>query len=195
MRSSPARPQSAVLIPVPDAEPVVGPWRRRYDPMAPAGVPAHITLMVPWLGPSVIDDAELARLAAVVAKTGTFDFSLRGVAWFARRVLWLAPDPAGPFLDLIAGVAEEFEIPPWGGQFDEIVPHLTVAHAPEGLDLAPVAETLDNDLPISCRAEEVWVMIGDGDRWWRRAALPLRWPGPHPEPGRGGAGPRPIVEG
>lgn len=167
------QPHSAVLIPVSDAESAIGPWRRRYDPTAVAGVPPHVTLIVPWLVPDDIDDTALTRLGAVVAQTARFAFSLAGIGWFSRRVVWLAPRPAEPFLDLIGAIAGEFETPPWGGEFDLVVPHLTVAHGDDESKLTVVAENLGNDLPIACQATEAWVMIGDGVRWWRRAALPL----------------------
>lgn len=164
---------SAILVPVPDAEAAVGPWRRRHDPMATAGVPAHITLIVPWLAPEDIDDGELARLEAVAAKTAPFEFALRSVDRFGCRVLWLAPDPAQPFLDLTAALVEEFHTPPWGGEFDEVIPHLTVAHSTDGTELAGVAAALGRNLPITCRATELRVVLGDGDHWWERATVPL----------------------
>ncbi len=164
---------SAILVPVPSAEAAVGPLRRLHDPMATAGVPAHITLIVPWLAPEDIDDAELARLDGVTAETDPFEFSLRSVAWFGCRVLWLAPDPVQPFLDLTAALVGEFHLPPWDGEFDEVIPHLTVAKSTDGAELAEVAAALDRDLPITCCATEVRVMIGDGTRWWERASVAL----------------------
>ena len=42
-------------------------------------------------------------------------------------MLYLEPDPAHPFVDMIEAVAERFpEHPPFGGEFDTVVPHLTV---------------------------------------------------------------------
>lgn len=164
---------SAILVPVPAAEAAVGPWRRLHDPMATVGVPAHITLIVPWLAPEDIDDAELARLDGVAARTAPFEFALRSVAWFGCRVLWLAPDPVQPFLDLTSALVREFHLPPWAGEFDEVIPHLTVAHSTDGAELAEVAAALDQDLPMTCCATEVGVMIGDGTRWWERATVPL----------------------
>ncbi|MDQ2727907.1 MAG: 2'-5' RNA ligase family protein [Actinomycetota bacterium] len=164
---------SAILVPVPDAEAAVGPWRRRHDPMATGGVPAHITLIVPWLAPEHIDDNEIARLERIAAKAEPFEFTLRSVHWFGSRVLWLAPDPAQPFLDLTGALVTEFHTPPWAGEFDKVIPHLTVALSTDGAELAGVAAALGRGLPISCRATEVRVMLGDGAHWWERAAVPL----------------------
>lgn len=163
--TSSGRVQSAVLIPVPQADSVVGRWRFEYDPVAAAGVPAHITLVVPWLPPSEITDADLAELESELADVHAFNFTLDRVDWFGRRVLWVAPEPAEPFLKLTDRIAERFHTPPWEDEFDEVVPHLTVAHASDGVELVPIAADLTTRLPVECRAEQVWVMVGGGGRW------------------------------
>ena len=166
--TSSGRVQSAVLIPVPQADSVVGRYRFEYDPVAAAGVPAHVTLVVPWLPPGEITDEDLAELEAELADVHAFDFALTRVDWFGRRVLWVAPEPADPFLKLTHRIADRFNTPPWDDEFDEVVPHLTVAHASDGVELVPIAADVATRLPVRCRAEEVWVMVGGGGRWERR---------------------------
>ncbi|MGH9077451.1 MAG: 2'-5' RNA ligase family protein, partial [Acidimicrobiales bacterium] len=135
--ASGGRVQSALLVPVPAAEPLVRRWRLAYDPVAPEGVPAHITLIVPWLPPDRLVEPDFARLADVLADVKAFDFCLATVGWFGRRVLWLGPEPAEPFLALTARLAARFDTPPWGDEFDEVVPHLTVGHDPAWPGRAP----------------------------------------------------------
>ena len=171
--TSSARVQSAVLVPVPAAETLVERWRLDHDPVAPAGVPAHITLIVPWLPPDEMGDDDLGELGAALVEVPAFEFSLTHVGWFGRSVLWLGPEPTAPFLALTAMLAERFGTPPWDDEFDDVVPHLTVGHASDGVELAKVAEELDAGLPIACRADEVWVMVGDGARWSVRRRLRL----------------------
>jgi 2'-5' RNA ligase len=163
--TSSGRTQSAVLVPVPEADEVVGRWRHEHDPVAAAGVPAHITLIVPWLPPAEITEADLADLDGMLEDVHAFEFALDHVDWFGRRVLWVAPEPAAPFLRLIDRLADHFGTPPWDDEFDEVIPHLTVAHASDGVELQPVAADVSERLPIACRAEEIWVMVGDGTRW------------------------------
>ncbi len=172
--TSSGRRQSAVLVPVPEADAVVGKWRQQYDPVATAGVPAHITLVVPWLPPDEITDADLAELDDSLEDVKAFDFALDHVDWFGRRVLWIAPDPAAPFLTLTNRLADRFGTPPWEDEFDDVVPHLTVAHASDGVELAPVAADLTGRLPVACRAGQVWVMVGDGSRWSLRHRTELQ---------------------
>lgn len=171
--TSSGRAQSALLVPVPEADSVVGRWRHTHDPVAVAGVPAHITLIVPWLSPAEISEAALERLDAEVSDVKAFDFELTHVDWFGRRVLWVAPEPATPFLELTDRLAETFGTPPWEGEFDTVVPHLTVAHASDGVELVPVASAVSANLPLRCRAGEIWVMVGDGTSWTRRHRTPL----------------------
>jgi hypothetical protein len=95
------------------------------------------------------------------------------VGWFGRHVLWLAPKPAEPFIQLTWRLAEHFSTPPWDDEFDEVVPHLTVGHASDGVELAPVAAALAARLPLECMAKEIWVMVGDGTRWHVRHQVPL----------------------
>jgi 2'-5' RNA ligase len=174
--TSSGQTQSAILIPVPEAEALVDPYRTQYDPVALAGVPAHITLIVPWLPPHDIHAGDLAELGDVLRTTHPFDFALARVSWFGRGVLWLAPEPAEPFVKLTTMLAEHFATPPYEDDFDEIVPHLTVAHATDGAELDPVAQALRRALPVACRARAVWVMVGDGRAWTVRQTFPLEQP-------------------
>jgi 2'-5' RNA ligase len=171
--TSSGRVQSAVLIPVPQADSVVGRYRFEHDPVAAAGVPAHVTLVVPWLPPAEISEEDLSELEEELGGVAAFDFQLTRVDWFGRRVLWVAPEPAEPFLKLTHRIAERFNTPPWEDEFDEVVPHLTVAHASDGVELVPIAADVATRLPVQCRAQEVWVMVGGGGRWELRHRVAL----------------------
>jgi 2'-5' RNA ligase len=159
------RLHSAILVPVPEAEALVGAWRCLHDPFANAGVPAHITLLVPWIPPAYLTPDHLRQLDKLLADERPFEYTLERVCWFGKRVLWLAPNPSNPFVELTERVAREFDTPPWAGEFDEIVPHLTVGHATDDAELSEVADALDVGLPIRCTAKEIDVMCGDGRHW------------------------------
>jgi 2'-5' RNA ligase len=171
------------LVPVPAAEHIVGRWRELYDPVAPVGVPAHVTLIVPWLPPAEIVTEDVAELRECLSGVAAFDFKLTDVAWFGRRVLWVAPEPADVFRSLTNMLAERFGTPPWEDEFDDVVPHLTVAHASgDGVELGLVEREVRRGLPIACRASAVWVMVGDGNRWSVEATVPLLEPDPAERP-------------
>src|SRR5919198_3737228 len=148
---------TALLIPVPEAAPLVREHRLRLDPNAAAGVPEHITLLSPFLRPDHLDAGVRARLAALFAGVRCFRFQLTSVRWFGDQVMWLAPEPAAPFIELTERLVAEFGIPPYEGAYAEITPHLSVALGnPEGARQA--AEAITRGLPICAVAERVHLM-------------------------------------
>ena len=59
-------PRSALIVAVPEVEPLVGDWRSRYD-NATLGVPAHVTLLFPFVPAAQLDDVLLGELEALFA--------------------------------------------------------------------------------------------------------------------------------
>jgi hypothetical protein len=76
--------ESALLVPVPAAEPAVGQHRARLDEAARDGVPAHITVLYPFLPPAGIDKTLLAALGRLFAGRTVFGFTLDKAAGSAR---------------------------------------------------------------------------------------------------------------
>jgi 2'-5' RNA ligase len=167
--------QTAIVVEVPAAEPVVGRWRDRYDESSAFGVPAHVTVLVPFLDIGLVDDAVVAELRAIVVARPAFEVWFRGCARFRDDVLYLAPEPAGPLRDLTNAVVARWpEAPPYGGQFGtDVVPHLTVAHDVDAETLATVERDVTGRLPVHADVEEAWLLHCDGARWLRHTRLPL----------------------
>lgn len=168
--------ESAVLVVVPEAEPVVGAYRARLDRAAGWGVPAHVTVLYPFVPPERIDAAVLAALGAAVASVPAFDLVLRRLRWFDERVLWLAPEPDAPFVELTRAVCARFpEHRPYGGAHNDVIPHLTVGHdVPVGV-LRAAADAVAPRLPVRAAVTGVQVMAGSAQPYsWRvLASLPL----------------------
>ena len=68
-------------------------WRRRFDVSARQGVPAHITVLYPFLHRSRLDDGVLARLRAVSATASALEVAFPRLARFTD-VLYLQPEPS-----------------------------------------------------------------------------------------------------
>lgn len=166
--------ETALLVPVPEAEPLVETHRLAHDPVAPLGVPAHITVLYPFVPPDELDDSTGHAVAEVLNEFAAFDFELRDVRIFDDGVLYLAPEPVEPFTALTTAFAARWpEHPPYGGGFTDIVPHLTVAMA-SGAPVTELAEELRRGLPVASRADEVWLMEGKpGGGWIQREAFRL----------------------
>ncbi|WP_306214281.1 2'-5' RNA ligase family protein [Actinoplanes sp. RD1] len=168
--------QTALIVVVPEAEATVGPHRAALDRAAAWGVPAHVTVLYPFLPPDAVDDAVLAALRAAIGSVPRFDANLTEVGWFADRVVWLAPRPAQPFRDLTAAVWSRFpQAPPYTGEFAEVVPHLTIGHDADRAVLNRAAAEVTAGLPISFEVETVRLIAGTpGRRPWRSVTeIPL----------------------
>ena len=178
-RMQPERPLTGLVIAVPEAEPVVGSHRARLDASAALGAPAHVTVLFPFIPPDEVDDDVLGRVARVVRAVPRFRYGFRRTAWFDDRVLWLAPDDDGPFRELTHRVWAEFpDHPPFEGEFDDVVPHLTVGHQHPREVLANAEAEVRRGLPIEGTAEEVVLLAQDepDGRWRRHATFPLSRP-------------------
>jgi 2'-5' RNA ligase superfamily len=179
-------PQSGLIVEVPEAEAAVGRLRASLDASAPLGVPAHITVLFPFMPPAAIDEAVLAELDRLLMTVSRFSFRLDRTDWFGAEVLWLAPHDPGPFRALTQRVFETFPaFPPFEGQFDDIVPHLTVGHGHLLEDLRGAEESVRPHLPIDGRATSVTLITQQSGRgqWIKTATFSLaRVPGLSPWP-------------
>jgi len=153
----------ALAIPQPHASVLVG-WRRAIGDPEADKIPPHVTLLIP--APPDVDTAVEA-----LRPFGAFDVAFAGFGRFPRT-LWLAPEPAAPFVAMTEALVATFPgHPPYGGLFDEITPHVTVAQGEE-LDAAETA--IATALPLASRAASV-VLFEQvaGDRWVERAEFAL----------------------
>lgn len=174
--------ETALLLPVPAAEPAVGRHRARLDGAARDGVPAHITVLYPFLPPAGIGEPLLASLGRLFAGFAAFEFTLDRVGWFGEDVVWLGPCDPVPFTALTGLVFTAFpSCPPYGGQHPAVIPHLTIGHAGGVQALRAAAESVRLCLPIEATAAEVILMAGPRPgtpgtppgQWRTVAAFPL----------------------
>jgi 2'-5' RNA ligase len=171
--------ETAIIVPVPEAEAVVGLWRRRYTPSGAAGMPAHITLLVPFTDSEVLDGDRVREVEDVLAQFGPIELSLPAAAYFEGppRVLYLEPEPAAPFRAMTGALMRAFpEHPPYGDAQAEIVPHLTVATRLDRERLATIAAAVGEALPITARSSEAWLMEYSAHAWRLRNRFPLAPP-------------------
>ncbi|MEU1534992.1 2'-5' RNA ligase family protein [Streptomyces fagopyri] len=166
--------QSGLIVKVPEAEPAVRVWRDSLDPSARAGVPAHVTVLFPFLEESLIDDDVFAAVGEVIGRHRPFEARFEHCGRFPG-ILYLVPEPDLPFRRLTEAIADRWpETPPFGGQFDEVVPHLTIAQRQDEAVLREAEADLRSRLPVTARVSSVHLMVHDGTRWQQRAAFALR---------------------
>lgn len=162
------RPASILLVPAPEAAPALREWRG--TDVLPGGVPAHVTVMYPFLPARTIDGSVEAELARITASVRPFRFRLTEVGRFPG-VLYLRPVPGEPFADLVDLVTRRWPAyRPYGGRYPEFVPHVTMAQ-----DGAAHGDTerLTRMLPITCHATEVLLMTETARGWRPKRRFPL----------------------
>ncbi|WP_148573193.1 2'-5' RNA ligase family protein [Nocardioides caldifontis] len=155
-------PFSALLLPVPVADWLVA-GRAMTDGYA-AGlvVPAHVTLLVPFVPRDELTDGVLTELEALFGDVVPFSFELARASRFPDGPVYLAPDPAAPFRHLVMELARAFpEHPPDEGRFDGVVPHLTVPLR-EDEQLDDLQHLLDAQGPVRALASEAQLVWVDG---------------------------------
>jgi len=132
------------------------------------GVPAHLTMLYPWVEPARLGADVRRRLAAVAARSSPFTYRLVGAATWPDTI-YVAVDPVAPFLDLQRRLADAFPAFPIYGADPgfEFVPHVTVAdhdHVAEpGLTTDPAWQAL----PRAARATALDVIGTDAEGRWR----------------------------
>jgi 2'-5' RNA ligase len=168
-------PESALLVPVPAADPVVERWRTEHDPAARDGVPAHVTVLYPFMPPDDISEHVIEELRTLFGNIDAFEFALVTADRFPG-ILYLVPEPAEPFLSLVERVYDRWpEFPPYAGEIDldRIVPHVTVTDGAPIEAMEKAAADIAEQLPIETQATEVWLMTRFTTRWNTKAKFPL----------------------
>jgi 2'-5' RNA ligase len=169
--------ESVLLIPIREAEALVASFRIQFDPSAALGVPAHVTVLYPFKSPGELTRDVVQSLSDLFSQLPGFRASFTESRRFPG-VLYLSPEPAPPFRYLTEIVAGRFlETPPYGGQFAEIIPHLTVAQVsePQRLDEIAVAfeRAAQGRLPIQAKVKEVVLMDNERGHWQIRHRFAL----------------------
>jgi 2'-5' RNA ligase len=169
-------PETALICRVPEAEGHIARYRERFDPSARRNVPAHVTILYPFMAPGEVDATVLAELAVIANGIRCFEYRLAETRRFPVA-LYLEPRPDGPFAALTAAVFRAFpDFPPFEGKFATVVPHVTVAHGDEALLCEIEVElriALATGSPIRARCFEMVLIENSTGRWEQMHRFPL----------------------
>jgi 2'-5' RNA ligase len=160
--------ETALVIVVDDAEPF-DEVRAELMPAAVAtGIPFHVTLLFPFG-----DQVDQAR--ELFAARKPFEFALTRVATWPD-VVYLVPEPDDELRALMRALFARFpEWPPYGGLYDDVIPHATLGEDVDAAQVrAGVERRLAPHLPHPCQARDVSVLEKfEPGRWRERLRLPL----------------------
>jgi len=160
--------ETALIIPASGLPPLIEDLRRRFDPSAVAGVPAHLTILYPFLEPRLVTRDRMRELMELVSGFPAFAYALVALRAFGDGTVYLAPEPQGPFIALSEAVSGRFGVAPYGGAHADVVPHLTVAQAAGETERRKVEATIAPLLPLHAAATAAWLLAGSNDTAWSR---------------------------
>jgi 2'-5' RNA ligase len=169
--------RSAIVVPIRLTEALEA-IRRDHVDNTRLGVPAHVTVLFPFVPSPSMTPHDVARAAAAIGRIEAFDVDFREARTFdasptKEGVVWLAPEPAAPFIAMTEAIVAAFpDYRPYDGLHDTVIPHLTLANV--DVDLPMLIEATRPELPFSRRVASAAVLVEDVARRWRIAhELPL----------------------
>lgn len=137
----------------------------KYD-SARLGIPAHITILFPFVPLEELDDRIRDELRQLFATQPAISFSLTKVTVFPDETIWLAPEPSEPFRRLTELIVERYpEYPPYEGIHDDIIPHLTVTSGDSSLRDEVEADLIPH-LPIRAETRASTLLVEDESEHW-----------------------------
>jgi 2'-5' RNA ligase len=165
--------ESAIIVPV-NVPVGVNRLRERMDPSAADGVPAHVTLIYPFMRPSELKDDVRRTIEDIISAEPSFPFVLAAVRRFPD-VVWLEPEPDEPFRRITKALAAAFpDYPPYEGVYADVIPHMTVAADVPDDYYAAAEHALPQYLPIRDVAREAWLIGHTPEQPWHTLwRLPL----------------------
>jgi 2'-5' RNA ligase len=133
-------------------------------------IPPHVTLLFPFAPAVRVDGVLRTTLRAHFARLRAFDGELERIDRFDGHV-WLAPGPSERFVEAVAATCARFpELPPYGGEFTEVVPHLTIGSATSEVPTEEIAAAADAELaphlPVAVRVDAAWLLVEHEDGTW-----------------------------
>jgi 2'-5' RNA ligase superfamily protein len=159
--------ESAIVVRI-ALPPALERLRHRSTQVAAWGVPAHVTILYPFVPPALLSPSIRDAVARMASAEDRFTVRFEHVRRWPG-VVWLAPEPAAPFARLTAAARAAFPgYPPYAGTIDEPTPHLSIAEG-DAIDAeaAAVHAAANPHLPFERTISAVTVIAQEPSGRWR----------------------------
>lgn len=183
--------RTALLLPVPAADRLLTKIAGRYPTTVRPGLPAHLTVLYPFVPAESLDGATVHTCAGIAERTTPIDVRFTHCR-VRGDMAYLGPEPAAPVDALLRAVRTRWpRLRPYEGRFADAPPHVTLAldgqpsdhanregaHGPAAAEhvskrLRAIVRLVDPLLPIGTTLDELVLVVLGGDGW----AVHERWP-------------------
>ncbi|KPH99928.1 hypothetical protein OV450_0776 [Actinobacteria bacterium OV450] len=166
---------TAVVIVLPDAAPLLDAARRIDPSLVRRGVPAHVSLLYPFVPESALTGQDEEGVRSLAARFPAADLVLEEVVTASGFVAVTVPG-LQPIVD--AFHARWPGVRPYGGRFGARPPaHVTVAMGADDLTVATRVRSVTGSLlPLRTRAAAVQLVVLTEEGWRSRFTAPLGVP-------------------
>jgi hypothetical protein len=164
---------TGLVLPVPAAEDLLAAVGRRHPEAARDGVPAHVTVLFPFLRPEKIDGAVLRTLRELFEQHPPLPVRFTECRRRAEFV-HLHPEPADGLRRLLDHARREWpDVIPYEGAYGEVEPHLTVSIRTSEDTAERIHAESGRELPIEAELREGWLISSREQRWTVVERFPL----------------------
>jgi hypothetical protein len=159
MCAVPPQGQTALITPVPAADPILAAIAAEYPDAVRPGIPAHVSLLYPFLPADELDGGHPETsdwLTAFAVRTRPVRATFTDIATEPGFAYLSSPE----LTPLSTAIREQWpEITPYGGRFGAApVAHLTVAMDFAAADTAGIVDLARQFLPLTVTVEELWLL-------------------------------------
>lgn len=163
----PTNGQTGLVIPVPAADALLALMETRHPGTVREGVPAHVSLLYPFVGVAELDERVTHALSELFGEHEPMAIELVECYRHGGFVA-LRPDPINGLTELTSKTRDRWpDVVPYEGVYGDVEPHLTVAMRASEETALRIEQEISEQLPISAELREAWLVAFEG-RWTLR---------------------------
>ncbi len=163
----PTNGQTGLVVPVPTADVLLASVGARYPGTVREGVPAHVSLLYPFVAAAELDEGITSALGELLA--GQAPMRVQFAECYRRDgFVALLPDPIDGLKELVSTTRRRWpDVVPYEGVYGDVEPHLTVAMRCSAETAVAIEQEVTAQLPISAELREAWLVAFEG-QWTLR---------------------------
>ncbi|MGH3366947.1 MAG: 2'-5' RNA ligase family protein [Nocardioidaceae bacterium] len=152
------------MIPVPAADGLLASVGARYPGTVREGVPAHVSLLYPFVAAAQLNESVTSALGELFADQAPIPVQFAD-CYRRSGFVALRPDPIDGLTKLINQTRRRWpDVVPYEGLYGDVEPHVTVTLRASEETAVTIEREVTTELPISAELREAWLVAFEG-RW------------------------------
>jgi hypothetical protein len=160
----PTNGQTGLVIPVPAADGLLASVGARHPGTVREGVPAHVSLLYPFVAAAELDEQVISALSELFAEQVPIPVEF-GKCYRHDGFVALHPEPIDGLARLLSETRRRWpDVVPYEGLYGDVEPHVTVAMRASEEVAVTIEQEVTAELPFSAELGEAWLVAFEG-RW------------------------------